>query len=133
MGSGQPFDVDLFDAFDPAASAQENVRAVEEARRRRLVEAIAGKQNDEPQKKTLEIGSVHRMARRDIGGLRYTVLYDEGDFIHVRVLEGPDTLGRYKATTRGKDGQHLGPGGGWTGESTIMVTASCVEEIPQNS
>jgi len=81
------------------------------------------------QLKELEQNKVYRVKRRDIGGLRYTLMYDEGKFIHVRVLEGPGPDGRYTTTTRGEDGQHLGPGGGWEGMSGLFLWPFEVEEI----
>jgi hypothetical protein len=73
---------------------------------------------------------VYRIARRDIGGFRYTVAYDDGDFIHVRVLEGPNQFDLYRCTTRDARGEkHLGPGGGWEGASEINLSSSDLEEI----
>ena len=49
-----------------------------------------------------------------LGGFDYKEAYTQRKFIHVMVLDGPDDDGKYLCTTRGPDGKHLGPGGGWT-------------------
>lgn len=85
--------------------------------------------NKQEVEKKIEIGKIYRIAKQDIGGYRYSFDYDEGNFIHVRVLEGPDNYGKYTVTTKGEDGQHLGPGGGWHGESELHLTKYDLEEI----
>jgi len=77
----------------------------------------------------LDKTKVYRIRPRQLGGFLYQVAYAEGDFIHVRVLEGPDQHGRYKMTTRDENGEHLGPGGGWIGESIIYLWPFDVEDI----
>ena len=75
---------------------------------------------------------VYRIARRQIGGYLYSVDYDEKRFIHVRILNGPDEGGFFDVTTRGEDGRHLGPGGGWHGDSTLTLHASDLEKIGED-
>ncbi len=62
----------------------------------------------------LQPGEQYRIARADLGGYRYSVDYDEGNFIQVKIVSGPTATGLYRCTTFGDDGKHLGPGGGWT-------------------
>ena len=80
----------------------------------------------------LDVGKRYRLKKQDILGLRYSLMYDEGQYIHVRILEGPDHAGRYIATTRDENGKHIGPGGGWTGTSELKITADRVEIIPKH-
>jgi hypothetical protein len=84
---------------------------------------------DLDENRKLEIGKTYRLKPRQIAGLRYDVMYEEGNFIDVRILAGPDQRGLYEATTRGKDGKHLGKGGGWKGPSKIDVHPCQVEDI----
>ncbi|MBI4176294.1 MAG: hypothetical protein HY518_03750 [Candidatus Aenigmarchaeota archaeon] len=81
--------------------------------------------------KILKPGDVFRIRRMQIGGYRYFMDYDEGHYIHVRTLEGPERFGTYKVTTRGEDGKHLGQGGGWTGDSVLYLHPSDLEPIEQ--
>jgi hypothetical protein len=78
----------------------------------------------------LEVGEVKRVKSMQIGGYNYPIDYQEGYFIHVRVLSGPNEFGEYKVTTRGEDGKHLGPGGGWFGDSLLYLHLSDLESIP---
>lgn len=80
----------------------------------------------------LEAGTVYRLKRNYpfVGGYNYPLAYDKGLFIHLRVLSGPDAQGFYDVTTKGEDGRHLGPGGGWGGESKLTIRPSSAEEIP---
>ena len=81
------------------------------------------------QVKTIKVGDIYRIRRRQIGGCSYQKNYDGGLFIHVRVLEVSKVSRRCKVTTRGRDGKHLGPGGGWEGESTLSLWIWDLEEI----
>ncbi len=89
----------------------------------------------DPAQESLEIGGVYRLRRQDLGGYRHSVNYDEGLFIHVRILAGPNERGFYECTTRGDDGKHLGPGGGWSPDFEkkhgIRFTANQLEPIPE--
>jgi len=89
----------------------------------------------DPARESLEIGEVYRLQRQDLGGYLHSVDYDEGRFIHVRILAGPNERGVYDCTTRGDDGKHLGPGGGWSLEyeqqSGMRFTANQLEPIPE--
>jgi hypothetical protein len=79
----------------------------------------------------LTIGNVYRLASQHVGGFNYPAAYREGWFIHVRILSGPDSKGDYEATTRGEDGKHLGPGGGWSGPAELKtIRPGQLEEIP---
>jgi len=79
----------------------------------------------------VKIGEIYRLARMDIGGYRYSIDYDNREFIHVRVLEGPLTFNFFKVTTRGEDGEHLGPGGGWSDDGIQHFFPSELEVIPK--
>jgi len=83
--------------------------------------------------KTLDPEAIYQIKRKQICGYNYAIGYDEGRFIQVRVLAGPDPMGNYKCTTRGNNSQHLGPGGGWEGESIIYLPPSDLEKIAEKS
>lgn len=77
-------------------------------------------------------GEIYRIRRmRFLDFYRdYPVDYDLGLCLYVRSLEDtPDKYGIYKFTTRGEDGEHLGPGGGWLGDSILYLKPSCLERI----
>jgi hypothetical protein len=84
----------------------------------------------------VQVGECYRLRRQSFGGYDHRSDYDEGKFIHVRVLCGPDRFGSYECTTRGEDGQHLGPGGGWSPEHEkkcgIRFNAHELEAIKQS-
>ena len=65
---------------------------------------------------TLQPGEIYRIKRDIYGGYNHCPDYDEGRFIHVKIISGPDEFGCYVCTTRNDSGQHLGPGGGWSAE-----------------
>lgn len=77
----------------------------------------------------LDPSKIYAIKPRQVGGYNYAVDYHRGNVIHVRILEGPNELGAYKVTTRGQGGEHLGPGGGWTGDSILFLRPSDLEEI----
>ena len=89
----------------------------------------------DPSRESFEIGEVYRLRHQDLGGYLHSVDYDQGRFIHVRILAEPDDRGVYDCTTRGDDGQHLGPGGGWSREYEqkygCRFSASQLEPIPE--
>jgi len=74
---------------------------------------------------------IYQIKPIQIGGYLHNVDYHKGNYIRVRVLEGPAELGRYKLTTRGVDGEHLGPGGGWAGESVLYLHPFDLEEFEE--
>ena len=106
-------------------------KAMEELARLLKGASVIAAPEPENRLETLKIGGIYRVSKRwgGIGGYRYAPDYDDGDFIHVRVLEGPDKYDFYKTTTRGEDGEHLGEGGGWKGDSLLWVHPSVLEEI----
>ena len=71
---------------------------------------------EQPPLEEIRIGEIYRLRRGLDGGYNHIPDYDEGRFIHVQILSGPDEHGIYQGTTFGPDGKHLGPGGGWTAE-----------------
>ena len=76
----------------------------------------AGQSRGPDQTAGVKVGDVFRLRPGTYLGYDHGPDYDKGNFIHVKVLSGPDRFGSFECTTRGDDGNHLGPGGGWSKE-----------------
>lgn len=77
----------------------------------------------------VEIGRIYRLNRSNhtFGGLNYTICYDMGRFIDVRVLSGPSDSGLYEVTCDDEQGKLVGPTG-WHNRN-FMVSADQLEEV----
>ena len=71
------------------------------------------------------VGGVYTITRRDLGGTRYTALYDGRQFINVRVVAVED--GHFVCATRDENGRHLGPGNCWISRDTLILRPEDLE------
>lgn len=89
--------------------------------------------SSQEQQAPLDLGQTYRLVRGNFGGYNHAPMYDEGLHIHVKILSGPNEFGIYQGTTRDDQGQHLGPGGGWSPqyeEQICRFRRSELETIP---